>query len=367
MSEPALVVSQSGEVTDGLSELVAARGCEPVTTLVTDRPEDGRYYLSPATIEDVESRSPGVGGRDLLLVVDGSPHVGQVVDLGARLPSVTLRDRRSAVWERLGAGNPVAATRFELWQSRVARREVAGSPREETTDDPGDTSGRLAGRDRRIQALRATLERRQETARERVRASYDGVDGRVVLLGRVGAPTAALWTALTGDFAPAVAGRPAQPTSATTTIGAHTLAVTATPGVPGRSGLPAWLTEAVPGLTTALQRAACVVGVGDRTDALRAAVGERFDAAWRSVESATATGARAAVRDALETAECALRLPYDDATHAFVSDLHDRGIVHETEYDDAVYLHVEIPPTAVDEVRRRASGVGGETRVLDAG
>ena len=63
MSESALVVSQSGQVTGGLVTLVAAQGQEPVTTLVTDRPENGEFSLSPATTEGVE-RWPGQQSGD---------------------------------------------------------------------------------------------------------------------------------------------------------------------------------------------------------------------------------------------------------------------------------------------------------------
>jgi hypothetical protein len=366
MNEPALVVSQSGGVTDGLVSLVSARGYEPVTTLVTDRPEHGEYYLSPATVERIEQRSAG-SEQEPLVVVDGAFHPGQAVDLGTRLRSVTLRDKRSAVWEHLSESNPVAAARFELRKARLERREAAKTQRDGATQSPSGTSGHLAARDQQVQQCQARLETRQKTARQRVRTGYAGVDGRVVLLGRVGAPTTTLWTALTDEAATPVAGRPAQPTTATMRLGPHTLAVTDTPGIPGSVGLPTWLTEAVPGLPAALEQATCVLGVGDRCESLGDAVGEQFDVSWRVVEPAAATPARDALGDLLETIAYAVRLPYEDAAHALVSDLHDRAAVHATEYDDAIYLRVEVAQTWTGELRRRTAAAGGELQPLDAG
>lgn len=365
MSEPALIVSQSGRITDGLPALASAQGYEPVETLVTDRPEDGKHYLSPATVEDVEQHSSAIDSASLSLVVDGTLHPGQVVDLQARLPSVSVRDTRGAVWERLGGANPVAAARFELRQARVARRAAAGAQRDDATRSPTGTSGRLSSRDRQTQERRAALQQRQEAARKRVETGYTDVDGHVVLLGRVAAPTTDVWAELTHEDGTPEAGRPAQPTTTTTTLGPHTLAVTDTPGVPGDSGFPDWVTAAVPGLTAALERATCVLGVGENCESLGTAVEAQFDATWWSLESATAEAARDALRDVLETAEYALRLPYDDAAHALVSELHDEAAVHATEYDDAIYLRVEVARTAASELRRRTAAVGGAVEALD--
>lgn len=55
--------------------------------------------------------------------------------------------------------------------------------------------------------------------------------------------------------------------------------MTDTPGIPGFGDLPTWLTEAVPGLTTALEQTTCVLGVGDYCDSLGDAVCKRFDVA----------------------------------------------------------------------------------------
>jgi hypothetical protein len=366
MPESALIVSQSGRVTHGLPALVSARGHDPIETLVTDRSEDGRYYLAPGTVERVERRAAGAE-RPPVLVVDGTVHPGQTVDLRARLPSVTVRDRRELLWERLAERNPVAATRLELRRARVERREAAGEQRDGATRSPTGTNGRLAARDTQIQEQRDTLDRRRDGARERVQRGYTGVDGRVVLLGRIGAPTTDVWAALTGEPATAAAGCPARPRTATVELAPHTLAVTDTPGVLGTGGLPDPLTEAVPGLTAALEQASCVLGVGGHREGLRAAVCERFDAAWRSLDTATSGAARDALRDQLDTAEYAVRLPYGDDAHALVSDLHEGATVHATEYRDAVCLRVEVAGSATAQLRRRVSAIDGEMRSLDAG
>lgn len=366
MTEPALVVSQSGQITRGLPAFVAARGHEPVETHAVDRPEDGQYYLSPATIEHAEQYRVELGRDELALVVDGTLHPGQMVDLQQRLPEVHLRDKRGAVWERLAEENPVAAACLDLQRCRIARREAAATQRDASTSGPSGTSGRLAASEQREQDLRSTLETRQENARREIRTSYTDADGRVVLLGRVGAPTSDLWSALTDESAPAAAGRPARPTTATATVGPHTLAVTVTSGIPGNSGLPAWFEKAVPGLPAALEAADCVLGVGEHHESLLDAVAERFDVTCRSLSHASPGAARDVLRDTFETAAYAVQLPYDDEAHALVSTLHDRAVVHATEYDDAIYLRVEVAQSAVDELRNRVSAVDGSVQPLTA-
>jgi hypothetical protein len=350
-----------------LPALVAQRGCKRVETLVTDRPEDGQYYLAPGIVKRLEGRLAGTDRNLSVLVVDGRVHPGQTVDLQTRIPSVTIRDRRELLWAHLGEENPVAETRFELRRASLARREAARTQRDGTTQSPTGTSGRLTARDQETQDLRATLEHRQNKARKRVQNSYNGVDGRVVLLGRIGAPTTDLWAGLTDTEVSATAapGRPARPTTATAALGPHTLAVTDTPGVPGKDGLPESLTEAVPGLEAALEQATCVLGVGESREGLRSAVRKQFDTTWRSLGSPTPAAAGDTLQAVLETAEFAVCLPYDDGGHALVSELHDRATVHATEYDHSIYLRVEVPATATEHLRRRVAAVGGKTKPVD--
>jgi hypothetical protein len=364
MTDPALVVSQSGRPTDGVPALVAANGHDPVATLAVDRPEDGQYHLSPATLEQVEAHDV-VGRESGTVVVDGTPHPGQLADLAARLRPTAVVDTRQVLWERLAGANPAAEVCLELRAARVERRHAADAQREGATQGPSGTSGRLADVEGRVQDLRGHLEERRARARRRVRTGHADADARVVVLGRVGAPTMALWAALTGETGASGVGRPARPTTATAAVGPHAVAVTDTPGVPGDEGLPGWLTRAVPGLTAALERATVVFGVGLGDDPLLAAVAERFDVHCRSLAAPDADAARAALGDRLETAAYAVRLPYGDDAHALVSDLHDRTVVHATEYDDAVYLRLEASLPAADELRRRVDAVGGEVTRLD--
>lgn len=363
MTESALIVSQSGQITHGLVDIVSAQGYEAVTTVETDRPEDGQYYLSPATVEHVERRCESTSGS-LAVVVDGVVHPGQVVDLQRQL-SLTVRDRRHAVWDHLAEENPVAATLSKLQQARIERREAARTQRESATQSPTGTSGSLAEREEQTQRLQTELDQRQAEARERVRTSYTGVDDRVVLLGRVGAPTTGLWTALTDESATTAVGGPARPRTATMQLGAHTLAVTDTPAILGRGAVPEWTSEAVPGLEVVLEQATCVLGVGDHCEALLSAITERVGVPSRLLESAGADRARDVLGDLLETAEYGLRLPYSDDANAFVSELHDEATVHATEYTDAIYLHVEVARSAVTELRRRTEAVEGEIIAID--
>jgi hypothetical protein len=365
MDEAALIASRSGSITSGLSAVVSDRGFDRVETLVTDRPEHGRYYLSPATVDRLERRLPGAD--DTYLVVDGDVHPGRMVDLAARLSPVTLRDRRGAVWERLTGANPVAATRFELRQCRISRRAVARDDRDGATDAPGGTSDRLDGLDRRRDDLRGRLEERRRAARERTSTAYTGVDAHVVLLARPGTATAALRAALTGKEAAATAAsdRPARATTATTAVGPHTVAVTDAPGVPGDGGIPSWVESVLPGLMVAIERADLVLGVGDRSGALLDAVGERVDAPCRSMGDADPGAVRQAIARTLPTAAYRLRLPYADATHALVADLHDEARVHDVTYREDVVVDVDVSARAADRLARRVADIGGDATPTD--
>jgi hypothetical protein len=373
MARLALLVSRSGDLTPGLRALVAVEH-DPVPTVVTDHPEDGRYHLAPATLErverwlaDADADADGDAGAPTV-VVDGDPHPGQLADLRGRLHPATVVDRRRAFWARLAAENPVAATRAELQAARVERRAAAAAQRDAATTGPSGESGRLADADDRVTRLRDELHERRTAARERVLEGHDA-DARVVLLGRVDAPTTELWATLCDESAPPDTGpgRPARPRTATASVGAHTVAVTDAPGVPGDGGLPTWYTAVVPGLAAALEDAACVLGVGPGHDALLAAAAEQVDALTRSLTAPDAAAARAVLGEVLETATVALRLPYDDDAHALVSWLHDRATVHATEYDDAVYVRAEVACSATDDLRRRVAAVDGELRRLDDG
>lgn len=360
MSESVLIVSQSGDVTPGLSTLLSAHVDGSVETTVTDRSEDGQYYLSPATVDRLESRF--TGDEKTVLVVDGDVHPGQALDLRERLP-VTVRDRRSALWEQLGETNPVAATRFDLRQCRIDRLAAARADRNAAAGGPSDSSGRETDLERRRDSLRDQLDERRQTASERVTEGYEEVDSRVVLVGRPGVATAALWATLTGDD-PDPVGHRAQPTTATATFGPHTVAVTETPGVPG-DGLPSWVEAVLPGLVAAVEQATLVIGVGPGVESLIESIKGRVDATCRQLDEPAPDAVRQAVAETLGTVAYRLQLPYDDATHALVADLHDNARVHDVAYRDEVVVQVEVSASRADAIARRVAELGGEVNSLD--
>jgi len=363
MNREALVVSRTGAITPGLPALVAAHGCENVERIITDRPEDGKHYLPPATLDRVTDAMGGTG--EVYLVVDGDLHPGQALDLRERLPAATVRDRKSAVWERLGGANRVADVRFELRQCRVERLAAARADREAAASGPSGSSGRRTDLERRRDELRTRLEERRRAAGERVASGYKGVDGHVVFVGRPGTATTDRWVALTGADAPATAGRPARARTAAVDIGPHTVAVTETPGIPGDGGVPAYLEAVVAGTLEAVQRADLVVGVGTGVDPLVESLSDRTDAVRR--RRSDIDGIREAILGTLETAAYRLHLPYADATHALVAELHDDALVHDVAYDDEVVVRVEVSATAADSLIRRVDDVGGGAEPVDPG
>lgn len=366
MPETAVVVSQSGAVTAGLRGAVSASGYEVAETVVTDRPEDNTYYLAPSTVAELEELCAGLDTATPYLVVDGIVHPGQMVDLRTRLESVTLRDSRGAVLEHLGSDNPAAATRFELWQNRIASRRAARTQREEAASGPSGTSGRLADHERREQQLRKTLERQQRNARSRIEDAYADVDGYVVLLARDGAPATSLWAALTDAEASEAVGRPSQVVTDTITVGPHTVAVSDTPAVVTRAGLPEWFTEGVPGVGAALERADLVMCLGPERDGLATALSERFDGEHATVGGPDADTARGLVADALGTAEYAVRLPYDDDAQALLSKLHETAIVTDVAYEESILARLTVSRSSMDTLVRRVEDVNGAVKPLDS-
>lgn len=364
MSSSALLVSQSGRLTPGLSALAEAQGHKLTARLVSDRPDHGRYYLSPATIRQVEQHITAPTD-EFVVIVDGEPHLGQLVDLQMRLGSVTVVDRRRVAWQRLAGNNPMAAIRISLHEARLAHRRAANAQRKAATRSPSGTSGYVAHSEKRIQTLRDRLEQQQDVARRQARSSYTAVDATVVLLGRIGAPTTPLWSELTGREATAAVGLPARPTTAQLVVGPHTVGLTDTPGILTDDGVPQWLEDVLPDLTTALEEATCVLGVGDDHTALLLSVGDRFETPCRSLSQAEATEARTILDEFLPTVTCAIRLPYGDDPQALVSELHDSAVVTATEYDDAIYLRIEIAQTTITELHRQVTAVGGELKRLD--
>lgn len=365
MKQPAVIASQSGEPTMGLREIVSASGHDIVDTVVTDRSEDNQYYLAPSTIDQVEACCPVSGTATPSLVVDGTVHPGQMVDLQTRLPAVTVHDRRDAVLKRLGETNPTAATRFDLRRSWIACRAAARAQRDGAASAPSGTSGRLADHRQRCQQLRTKLDGQQQDDRRNIENAYTGVDGYVVLLGRGTASTTALWTGLTGAEASEAAGRPSQATTDMATVGPHTVAVTDTPSVIAPQGLPEWFTDGVPSVDAALERADLVLCVGPGADGLVTAVSERFDGDHRGIDGSTPDAARAQIADALDTAEYVLRLPYDDDAQALLSRLHETAAIADVTYQAEIVVRLKISRSVADTLTGRVEQVGGEATPID--
>jgi hypothetical protein len=368
MGNSALIVSQLGGLTPGLRTLISAQGYDPVETVVTDQPEDGRYYLSPSTIDRVADRIAGFDGT--YVVVDGDLHPGQAVDLRERFPAATVRDRSTAFWELLSASNPVAATRLALRQCRIDRRAVAQADRDAAATGPSGLSSRLAECERNQDELQDRLKSRQQAASRRVANEYDGVDGRVVLLSRPGVATTDCWAALTGSVGQrdtaTIAGGPTWPITATAAVGAHTVAVTDTPGIPSDDGLLPWVEAVVPGVRTAIQQADLLVGIGSQSDSLVESVAERADTVFQQLPEPDPDLVRTAIDGTLETVAYHLRLPYVNAAHALIADLYDDALVHVVAYDDCIQIHVALSIATIDDVTRRVDTLEGTSQPVDS-
>ncbi|ERG97449.1 MAG: hypothetical protein J07HQX50_01476 [Haloquadratum sp. J07HQX50] len=364
MGNPAFLVSQSGQLTNGLQAIMSTQGYD-LTTIVIDSTEDSVHYLSSTAIARIEQHVSDAA-ESYLTVIDGAMHPGQFVDLQLRLPLATLRDRRGVIWEWLGKENPVAATQFDLQQCRITQRKAAMEQRGDATSGPSGTSGELTAAEQQVQQLRSTLESRQAMARQRIQSSYTDVDSQIVLVGRMDAPTTTVWAGLTDQTVSSIPGRPAQPTTAITTCGPHTLAVTDTPGIPDSDNLPEWFSETVPGMMATIERATCVLGVGD-CQSLLSVLDDQYDLTCRILTSADAPTARETLQDVLETAEYVVQLPYSDTAHTLVSKLHEQTTVHAIEYDDAIYVRTEVALSAADWLRRQTLAVDGDIQADPTG
>ncbi|MFP4217835.1 MAG: hypothetical protein ACLFR6_03210 [Salinarchaeum sp.] len=349
MSEAVVLVVPSETPTPGIKRTLDHLDRQPVETLVHDRPEDGRYYLSPATVERVETVLDETAAS--LVIVDGETHPGQAVDLEERL-NVETRDRRSLVWEHLAEVNPVAETRLALRRRRIDRRAAANRQRQQSIHAPTGTSGRLDDLTRRCQELQQELTKRQRVAQDRIRTAHTDVDAHVLTIRQANAEAATEWTALTGKSADSGL-RPRRPQTTMTTVQAHTIAVTTTPDIPGDRGLPEWVTAAVPGIEPAIDRADVVVGTPG------AFLNRITDSDTPAVVTDETASIPAAVAERLPTVQLVIELPYADNAHTLVSWLHDNTVVRETTYTDAITVHCTVPEGARDEIVRRVESVGG--------
>ena len=364
MKEHAIVAGRRETVTPWVAQTVSALGYEVAGTATADRPEDGRYYLPPGVVEQAERLLDRTGAP--LLVVDGEPHVGQLADLRERFPDITLRDRRSAVWARLAASNPVADSRLALRRARLERRLAERAQRQGPAQSPEATGGRVADLERQCDQQRDRLSNRQQRARDRVTSSHTDADTYLVMARTVGTdPGVDRGLLLAQDRSPADARAPTlRAETDVAGVGVHDIATTDIPAVPWTGGAPDWFEAVVPGAIAALERADLVCST---VDGLAAALANRFDATPVTVERTTETAVRRALRSHLETVEFSVSLPYTDEAHALVSRLHGQTEVRRVAYGDRIDLSVTAPADSVDAIERRIRAAGGRVERPSAG
>lgn len=373
MAARALLATRNGALTPGVEAVVSALGYEVVDVLATDDSEDNQYGLPPGLVEELRIRIAETGAE--YLAIDGRAHEGQRVDLDTALPSVTIRDRRDVIAERLASGdNPAAAAQLALRERQIELRRARRDQREQSTTGPSGTSGTVSELDQACERQAVTLANEQETLRRRIIESYEGIDTHVVVVGQITAPTTTCWEALTGAKGEDGPLRPATPTTALTEIGPHAVAVTDTPGsIVGESE---WLAEVMPGTAAAIDRADILLTVGlsaDRDiDALLP--GDGFEGAVVHCPEPAGVGDGSdpdgtgdwgeqideTIRAALPTTRVAVALPYSDEGHALVSTLHEETAVETVSYEGEIRLQVEIPDAAVETLGRRIEAVDGE-------
>lgn len=372
MPAQALLATRSGSLTPGFEAVISALGYEVVDVLATDGPEDNQYYLPPGLVEELPNRITEKGAE--YLAIDGSAHAGQIVDLETALPSVTIRDRRDVVAERLASGdNPAAEAQLALRERRIELRRARRDQREQSTTGPSGTSGTVSELDQACTRQAVTLANEQENQRRRIIDSYEGIDTHVVIVGQLTAPTTTYWEILTGEQGEGALLRPATPATALTEIGPHVVAVTDTPG--SIAGESERLAEVLPGTAAAIDRADILLTVGwseDRDVDALLPVDEFEGAVVHCPEPADAVGDGSdrpsdwgeqigeAIRAQLPTTRIAVALPYSDEGHALVSTLHEETTVESVNYEDEIRLLVEMSESAVETFCRRIEAVDGE-------
>ncbi|WP_336325871.1 hypothetical protein [Halovenus sp. HT40] len=371
MAARALLATRNGPLTPGFEAVVSALGYEVVDVLATDGPEDNQYYLPPGLVEKLRSRIAGTGAE--YLAIDGIAHEGQIVDLDTAFPSVTIRDRRDVVAERLASGdNPAAEAQLALRERQIELRRARRDQREQSTTGPSGTSGTVSELDGACKRQAMTLANQQKTQRRRIIESYEGTDTHVAVVGQITAPTTTCWEALTGEQGESGPLRPATPTTALTEIGSHAVAVTDTPG--SIAGESERLAEVMPGTAAAIDRADILLVVSwsaDRDIDALLSVDEFQGAVVQCPEPADAGGVSDrpsdwgeqisdAIRAALPTTRIGVALPYSDEGHALVSTLHEETTVETIWYEDEIRLLVEMPDSAVETLGRRIEAVDGE-------
>lgn len=371
MATRALLATRNGSLTPGFEAVVSALGYEVVDVLATDGPEDNQYYLPPGLLEELRNRIAETGAE--YLAIDGRAHAGQMVDLETTLPSVTIRDRRGVVAERLASGdNPAAAARLALRERRIELRRARRDQREQSTTGPSGTSGTVSELEESCERQAVSLADEQETLRKRIIESYEGIDTHVVIVGQITTPTTTCWGTLIGEQREDGPLRPATPRTAVVDIGPHAVAVTDTPG--STVGESEWLAEVMPGTVAAIDRADILLAVGLSADIEIDALlpVDEFEGTVVQCPEPADTGGvsdqsndwgaqiTAAIRAELPTTRVAAALPYSDEAQALVSTLHEETTVESVSYGDEIRLLVEMPDSAVERLGRRIEQVDGE-------
>ena len=352
MSQRAILAGRRRPPSPWLAPAVSALGYDVVATVIADRPEDGRYYLSPGALERVELALERTDGS--MVVVDGRVHVGQLADLQERLVDAAVHDRRSVVWAWLGASNPVADTRLALRNARLERRlaERAG----DRDRSPAGTGSRVADLDRQCDRLRDRFEDRQQAERVRIESAHTDADGYVVMVDEIGTLSRVHSGVVLGEEE-RTATRPTRAETTVVPIGTHRIAVTDGPAIPWTAAIPEWFEPVVPGAIAALERADLVCS---STGDLATHLAGRFDA--DQVVLSVADGRdvlRAALADRFTSVVLEASFPATDSAHTAVSWLYDRGDVTSISYGDRIDLSVTVPERAVDGIERRVREADG--------
>jgi len=354
VTEHVLLASHQAEITPWLAAFVASTEYDLTATVVADGPVDGQYYLPPAVVDRVETEIDG-RSESMLLVVDGTLHVGQLADLQTRFPDTEIHDRSSVVWKWLATSNPVAAERLALRNARFDRRVAEQTQRDQQGALPSGTSRRVTDLEGRCDRIRSRLTDARRQARTCLETSYVDADGYVVLANAIGTETH-----ISKDCLREESGRwVSLPLTAKTDIlcvGVHDVAVTELPAIPWEGEIPDWFEAVVPGSMAALQRAAIVCSANP-TVAERLA--DRFDAQPVVVSRGDADAIRRALADCFQTVTVEASVPHTDVGYATVSWLYDHADVVERTYGDRIELTLTVSEGKLSAIERRVQDVGG--------
>jgi len=354
VTEHVLLAGQQAQITPWLAAFIASTEYNHTATVVTDGPVDGQYYLPPGVVNRVETEI-NERSEPLLLVVDGTLHVGHLADLQGRFPDTEIHDRLSVVCKWLAVLNPVAADRLALRNARFDRRVAEQTQRDQQGSLPSGTSRRVTDLDGRCDRMHNRLADARKQARTRVETAYVDADGYVVLANAIGTDTH-----ISKDCLLAASARTASlPLTAETDMirmGVHDVAVTDLPAIPWEGRIPDWFEAVVPGAMAALRRADVVCSA---SPAVAERLSDRFDARSVSVPRGDTDAIRSAIADCFQTATVEASVPHTDAGYATVSWLYDHAdVVDRTDGD-----RIELTVTASEEnrpvIERRMQDVGG--------